>query len=71
MKDIYTENYFTETYDYEAVFKTLHVMVTAYDNYQGVRVYNTFFRAPAWDEGVFDMTLELSEYQDILLIQPW
>jgi hypothetical protein len=71
MKDIYTENYFTEIYDYEAVYKTLNVMIVSYENYQGVRVFNTFFRAPAWDEGVFDMTFELTEFKDILLVNPW
>jgi hypothetical protein len=71
MKDIASENYFTETYDYEAVYNTLNVMIISYDNYQGVRVFNTFFRAPAWDEGVFDMTFELSEFKDILLVEPW
>lgn len=71
MKDIYTGNNFTETYDYEAVFKTLHVMVTENENHQGIRVFNTFFRAPAWDEGVFDMTFDLSLHKDILLIKPW
>lgn len=71
MKQIATENQFMETYDYEAIFRTMHIMVYGWQDNQSIRVFNTFAMPPDLNEGTFDIILDINSHQDILKLSRW
>lgn len=72
MKAIATENQFPDEYDYEAIFKTMKVMI--FQNREEsprIRVFNKFQLPPAIDYGTFDVSLSIEDYPNDILIKTW
>jgi hypothetical protein len=72
MKAIATENQFPDEYNYEAVFKTMKVMIFQFgDEAPVIRVFNKFQLPPALDYGTFDIGLPITDYPNDILINDW
>jgi hypothetical protein len=72
MKAIPIESQFPDEYDYEAVFKTMRVMIFQFgDEPPLIRVFNKFQLPPAIDYGTFDVLLPIKDYPNDILIKDW
>lgn len=70
MMEIAKEREYPDEYDYEAIFKTMNVMLFDFEG-KCVRIFNLFSHAPVSVDGTFDIIMYLKDYPNAFLIKDW